>query len=364
MKSNLILELSEVMEVIQHKPAISIIMPFNPKMVSKSILVKFIKGKLDRLYSKLEENYPEEVCDLMIQKLNKLVNELNFSTHKKSIAIFVSPIFEKLIYLDIEVENRTIVDSSFDIKDIVRSKKQTQNYLVLWIAGNQYSVYNGSIEGLVRMVCYNAQPAYMGLQTLNQQNKFVVQAADNEKETLLDRLLLSIDYSLDIILKSYPLPVFILAPEEVIVHFKAITQHAKYVVQYLPGKFNAFSEADLADELAQYIDNWAVINQIYFKNILDDAERKNRLAAGIKEVWEEAMNGKDKLLLIDSDYATVSNCEGDGLFISACETHYNKFSYIKNAVDEIIERLLESGADVEFVDGELLKDYNKIALVK
>jgi hypothetical protein len=43
---------------------------------------------------------------------------------------------------------------------------------------------------------------------------------------------------------------------------------------------------------------------------------------------------------------------------------YNRFSYIKDAVDDVIEKVLENGGDVEFVDEGILKDYNHIALIQ
>ena len=38
--------------------------------------------------------------------------------------------------------------------------------------------------------------------------------------------------------------------------------------------------------------------------------------------------------------------------------------YIKDKVDSIIEKVLESGGVVELVDNDMLKDYNHIATVK
>jgi hypothetical protein len=43
---------------------------------------------------------------------------------------------------------------------------------------------------------------------------------------------------------------------------------------------------------------------------------------------------------------------------------YNKFSYIKDAVDDVIEKVLEHGGDVEFVEQGTLKDYQHVALVQ
>ena len=43
---------------------------------------------------------------------------------------------------------------------------------------------------------------------------------------------------------------------------------------------------------------------------------------------------------------------------------YNRFSYIKDAVDDVIEKVLENGGDVEFVDTGLLEDHHHIALLQ
>ena len=50
--------------------------------------------------------------------------------------------------------------------------------------------------------------------------------------------------------------------------------------------------------------------------------------------------------------------------IHAVEEPYNKFSYLKDAVDSVIEKVLEYGGDVEFVEDGSLADYNHIALIR
>ena len=37
--------------------------------------------------------------------------------------------------------------------------------------------------------------------------------------------------------------------------------------------------------------------------------------------------------------------------------------YIKDEVDEIIEKVFESGGDVEFAENDMLKEYDHIALI-
>ena len=60
-------------------------------------------------------------------------------------------------------------------------------------------------------------------------------------------------------------------------------------------------------------------------------------------------------------YAAQHGSNGD--IIYKVTEPYNKFSYIKDAVDDVMEKVLENGGDVEFVDTDVLKDYHHIALV-
>jgi hypothetical protein len=99
-------------------------------------------------------------------------------------------------------------------------------------------------------------------------------------------------------------------------------------------------------------------------NQLDDAKSKGKLVNGIKDVWRIAMNGKGQLLLVEKNFLyAAEHGSTDEIIFKAVEP-YNKFSYIKDAVDDVIEKILETGGDVEFVEPEMLNEYNHIALIK
>jgi len=42
---------------------------------------------------------------------------------------------------------------------------------------------------------------------------------------------------------------------------------------------------------------------------------------------------------------------------------YSRFSYLKDTVDEIIEKILEEDGDVEFVSKDIMEQYDHIALI-
>src|SRR6476619_4360454 len=102
-------EIHETREAILFQPAISIVMPFEPKMTSKRDLVHALRFATEKIEQELADNYAEEMAMLMIKKLEVIISNLNYSTHKRSIAIYTNPVFEKVLYLDMPVEEKIIV---------------------------------------------------------------------------------------------------------------------------------------------------------------------------------------------------------------------------------------------------------------
>ena len=115
-------EYYDVIDAVKYQPCVSIIMPFEPKMGQKSAIESRLKSAMNKVKIELQDNYPDEKAVPVFHKLFSLIKNLNYGTHKKSIAVFVSPVVEKVYYLDVHVKEKIIIDESFEIRDIVYSK--------------------------------------------------------------------------------------------------------------------------------------------------------------------------------------------------------------------------------------------------
>ncbi|MES2374274.1 MAG: hypothetical protein V4557_16975 [Bacteroidota bacterium] len=350
-------EIREVFGAVHYMPSVSIIMPFDPKMNPKAEIAHALKLAVDKVQREVSKNYPNELGRLVIQKLRTLLSDLNFNTHKKSIAIYVSPVFEKVLYLDIAVEEKIIVDESFEIRDLVYSKKQLHKYLVLVLTGKESRIYLGSSENFVKIV--SDTPVIV-----NEDDRHGDQLdAAAHKEILMDKFLHHVDQSLDIILNAYHLPLFLLGTERIAGHFMKRTKHKPAIVDYIHGSFGESTIGQLQNILQPHVADWEQVKQKEILNRLDAAQNKHMLAVGIHAAWREAMNHKGSLLVVEKNYMYASQ-HGSNDSIYPTVEKYNHFSYIKDAVDDVIEKVLENGGDVEFVEKGLLDSYNKIALIQ
>lgn len=351
-------EVKELVKAVHYRPAVSIIMPFEPAMIAESELMysfKMVKNKVER---ELEINYPADIVAPIMSKLSKCIRELNFHCHKKSIAIFISPVFEKVLYLEIPVEEKIIIDESFEIRDLVYCKKELHKYLVLLFSSNAGKIFLGNTETFVRIVSNTPDSIYDAPERIS---NFSDMAA--RREIAMGKFIYQVDKTLDIILKAYDLPLYVMGNERIAGHFKSITKHSTSIIDYVYGNYEEASIPEIRKVLEPYITDWKLVKQKEINNLLEDAAGRKKLVTGIQEVWKQATNKRGKLLVVEKNYmyAAEHSAHPDEIYK---EPAANKFSVIVDAVDDIIEKVLDSGGDVEFVEENFLKSYGRIALIQ
>ncbi len=362
MKTVISPEIKEVLEAIPYRPAISVILPFDPKMKGRVFTEYTVKIAIDRVKDQLRDNYPADICDLALNKLRKITAQLNYNTLKKSVAMFVSPVFEKVLYLDIPVEEKIIVDGSFEIRDLVYSKKELHKYLVLLLSAKEYKIFLGNSSTFVRIV--TGMPAAAAAYK-NDAPEQVANFSDpaDRKEDLMHKFLLHIDKGLHLILNAHPLPLFVMGTERIMGHFKKISRHSNAVIEYINGNYENTSPEELQRMLLPHVANWKKVKESELLHKLETAAGDKTLVTGLKEVWKAATHKKGRLLAVEKNYMAAAELGGEAGEINSLTVPYNKFSYIKDAVDDIIEKVLDNGGDVEFVDPPLLDAHHHIALV-
>jgi ribosomal protein L7Ae-like RNA K-turn-binding protein len=351
-----------MLSAVAHLPAISMIMPFEPKMSNKAVLQQRVRNIFTRINDRLKLDYhPEDIAELS-RKLNRIATELDYLTFKKSVAIFVSSSFEKVFYLDISVEERVTVDDPFDLKDLVHNKKESQEYLVLVLNENWSRIYLGSPLHFEKIV--SNVPRNMGTRKIEFSER-TGNSPDlsNTRELVVKEFLDYTDKGLSILLQAYPLPLFVMAPEKILGYFKALTTNQPSIIGIIKGNFENTRTADIRAAIAPHVADWRKVKQKNLRSQLDEADKTGKLVSGLSGVKKVARHKKGKLLLIEENYAdSLSETERMRSLLQKCQPQEIPF-YITDAVDEIIESVLQRGGDVEFVDNGFLNEFKGIAMI-
>jgi hypothetical protein len=363
MKQAIDREILEVMSSAHYRPAVSMVMPFEPQMNGKEGLKHRLKLAADNVEKELTKNYGDvEQVGTVMSKLRNLVNHLNFDVYKKSVALFVSPVFEKVLYMEIPVEEKVIIDESFEIRDLVFCKQQMHRYLVLVLSGGESRIYLGNERKIVQMIS-NTHESVASVKNDPAERVGNFTDAHHHKEVLMEKFLLHIDNRLDIVLKAYQLPVFVMGPQRVLGHFKQVTRHNNALVGFVKGNYEDMDLPHLHEIIEPHVRDWKKIRQKNLLNKLEEAASMKRMVSGIQDVWKEAVHKKGRMLLVEKDYRyTARKGVPDDIIYRPAESD-NPFSFIQDAVDDVIEKVLENGGDVEFVENGFLRNYHHIALL-
>jgi hypothetical protein len=73
-------------------------MPFETKMSQKTELACRLNTAADKIEKEVLAKYSKEQAMPVVKKLRQVIKDMNYSIHKQSIAIFVSPLVEKVYY--------------------------------------------------------------------------------------------------------------------------------------------------------------------------------------------------------------------------------------------------------------------------
>lgn len=353
----------ELIEVARYLPSVSIIIPFEPKAALKTNLAYQLKLILGKIETALLSNYPAEKAQPVINKLHQLIAELNYDTYKKSIAIYVSPLMQKVFYLDVPVKEKVVIDESFEIRDLVYNKKKIQQYIVMVLSADHVRAFhhNNKEWRILEMNDPADAESYR-----NDRPEKISNFSDpaERKEILLDKFIHHADNNLTSLLKELNLPVFILGTERVLGHFRKMTVNSRHIAGFIHGNYEDATINELQHVIQPQVNDWEKKKQMHLFEQLENAMSAKKLAIGVRQVWQASTQKNSRLLVVEREFIMAAEHGAEpGIIYPREQVSMNSF-HIKDAVDDIIERVLLSGGDVEFVENGSLRKYEHIALIQ
>lgn len=331
----------------RHWPAVSIIMPFAPAIQRKDELMQKLHKARKKVEWEMGAGYDEDLAGLVLLKLNMIIQTLNFSTVKKSIAIYVSPVFEKVMYLNMAVKETITVNESFSIRDIVYAKHDEPACLILVLSEKRSTLYEGSLASLTKIKTNgigDMPDRNLGLSvTENNTDHFALLSKQFLKHT---------DDGLSIILSAMPLPVLALGRKQVLELFKTITVNGNSFVECIEHNQGRVEEKELFNLVLPYIQDWEKIKTRHLYHQLEKAAKESRLVNGIAAIQKSISHNRGRLLVFGRSLLEHPEIlEKDDHALTGI---FNKFSCVKHTFDEIIGHVLENGGNIEMVDDDVL----------
>ena len=353
---------SELKALQAHRdyPSVSILAPTHrtaPLNKQDPIKVKtLVRRAIDRLHGEFSKR---EVANV-VKNLEEQVRNVDWEHTLDGLALFAGEKKSATVSLPFRVKARALVDETFATRDLVYAFNRAPPYRVL-VMSHRVRLYDAWTTVLDE---HTARPFPMvhrgpggasklpGGQGINRSA-----VRDDAVRTFFRR----VDEAVARLQKSNPLPLVVVGVERNLAFYREVTGQTAAVVGMLAGNQDQTSPSALGKLVWPVFESGATVRRTEALVQLDQAVSAHRHASGIDQVWRVAVAGRCRLLLVDKTFKHPADLspEGDRLL-----PYTGKGAQaLDDAVDEVIERVMNTGGDVFFYPAGDLDSHQKIAAV-
>lgn len=291
-------------------------------------------------------------------QLDRALAEVDLAHAEDGLVIFAAPGEHQVWSLARSVPERVVLSDTFLTRNLVAAQVAERPFWVLSLSADRVTLWNGGADRVV-------EEAGNGFPVIRSHVNFDAERQERIGDTpstfrdeATRRFLRDVDLAMSKVLRRHPRTLYITGEQAALSLLDEVGNVTAEAVQIPHG--------GLADATADTV--WQAVRPVIDaedrKNIdtvgreLESARGHKAFAAGVDEVWQNASDGRIRLLAVEENYrVTVRDDAGDHLV----PAESGDLDAREDIVDEIVERCLDTGADVRFVPDGALGDARGIA---
>ena len=352
-------------------PAVSIIIPTHRVSTERQQDYIRFKNAINESQKQLAKNHDKKVYQPITDRLWELLESIDYTNLLEGLAVFISPSKEKVIDLPFPVEERVIVDESFEVRDILFALNKLVDYYLLSLHEDEAMLYKGKGSNIKKVsderfpLTFDSSPNTAEKPQFTNTGAGSLHGATEKTQTeqrKLTHFLSQVDQNLTPYLNNRDVPLFIAGSKSTVNEFRHLTHHQDYIQGSITGNFKHESEQELADRVQLPINEYLeTIRQAALEQ-LEQADR-SLITAGLPQVYQAAVEGRGSTLLVEKGYAAQGYLDQERQLLYLNPQQVDGLHPLQDAVDDTIEAITEKGGAVRFVENGKLEKYDRIALI-
>ena len=364
----------EDLKVLQGKhdePCISIIIPTHRISTEKQQDYIRLKNAVKRVNQQLHEQYDKKKADSLSKRLEEIQEELDYSRLIEGLGVFLSPNTEKIVHLPFSVDEKVVVDTSFEVRDLILAMNKLVDYHLLLLNEDHVRLFKGKGTNIQEYLD-NGFPAQFDKEDYEYQKANSVNPATNNIQGTLERsnadqkkiqhFLGQIDESLTKYVEKRT-PLFIMGDRNIIGEYENISHHKDYIKGKITGNYQHYAQHEIADkaqiELNRYLDEQ---REKSLKQ-LEEEVGYDRVSSGLTNIYKDAVEGKGSVLLVEKGYSEPAYLDQGNFLLYITPEQTDGLKKLNDAVDDVIEQVIDKNGEVKFVENGKLHKYGRIAMI-
>lgn len=351
-----------LLQQISGYPAVTITLPTHRTSPENRQDPIRLKNLVDQATDRLLEEFSKREIAPLLDRLEKLVAEIDFRYTLDGLALFVNRDFARAVQLPFSIRERINIGETFLTRDLVFAMNRTPRYWTLVLSEKPTRLFEGTRDTLIEIQEDGFPMTHEGPggeQPLP--GGFGVRKSAYRDE-YHRKFFRQVDATLKSFMADDPLPLVVVGVVRFLAFFNEVTEHKESILTTIQGSHDKTSPPELAKLVWQPVKDALAQRRRQVLSELDKAVGERNFASAIGDVWRLANEGRGRLLLVEDDFHFPARVdETSGQLIPAEDV--NAPGVMDDAVDEIIETVLSKQGRVVFVENGQLEAHQRIALI-
>ena len=350
--------LIELLRVREH-PCVSIILRNdNPSVYNEKLRIS-VKSEIKNALNLLkEQNFGKELIEEFENILSDVEEDVNYENYFKGLGIFVSQKVREIVYFPFDVNPKTIVDDSFEIRDLLMTVNRTFQYDVIILSKKKTRFLNG-FGFDIREINHPDIPD--GAIDYLESKKYKTYDPGKTESVAMTQYVKDLDHFVRIY-SDRSTSLIVMGDVKLVSYFKNNTKAPNKIKAVIEGSYDDLRISEIqkiiSEKLEEIISGW---EDELLEKVQKDIDSLN-YASGIQEVWTAAAMKEARTLLTEREYKVEGWSTNNNLFIRFDKPENEESDYHQDVVDDIVEMVLLQGGESYFLSPGKLEKFDKILL--
>ncbi len=323
-----------------------------------------LKNLVTEAINRLETDYGKRETAELAHKLQEAAAKVDHEHNQDGLILFASADYLGVFKVPYRLPERVVIDDNFLTRDIVFAMNRTPLYWVLMLSEKPSRLYLARREQLVEVREYGFPQEFNGPGADVAVHSGIGANPSQERDRALAKFMVNVDESLHAAVKDGPYPVLLVGLPQNLAAFREASRNERLVMADVPGGHDSLS----ASELGQLV--WPTAQaalrerrQEIFGQV-EQATGQGRAVSDLNEAWQAAQDGRVEVMVVRENLHLPAQVSADRRQLTLVETAaVGDSNAHADAVDEMMEYVMQNSGKVVFVDDSELDDYNGLVML-
>jgi hypothetical protein len=351
-----------LLQAAQEYPSVSILLPTHRTAPDSQQDPIRVKNLVTEAETRLLAEFTQREIAPILTRLGTLVDEIDYRYTLDGLALFANRDMGRAFLLPFAPRERVGVDTTFATRDLVFALNRSPRYWLLALSEQPTRLYEGYRETLVEVREAGFPLTHTGPGGATRLPGGIGVNRSAYRDDAHRQFFRKVDAAYGELAADDELPLAVAGVDRLRAFFNEVTSYRSDIIATLAGSYDSTSTPELAKLAWPPVRDALAERRAKALEELDAAVGARRYASGIQQVWPMAQEGRGSKLLVEQDFHYPAQVDASG-FRLLPEGDARGPQALDDAVDEVIEIVLEKGGTVVFTDPDALGLHQHIALI-